>query len=148
MPGGLQPPSKRYQQQYPQQAPMGIQMSNHQPHRVHYPIDTIQQTFQQFPQSQKQPRVSLSVTLPDQIHSPSYLPNPPPAFFPILSYVPLRNFTLISLLNCLKLQFPISLRSPTSSTNTTIYSLPTSRSRKSRPANGICVWIFKSLQVS
>ena len=72
MPGGLQPPSKRYQQ-YPQQAPLGGQILNHQPHRVQYPIDTIQQTFPQFPQSQKQPRLSLSVTLPDQIHSPSYL---------------------------------------------------------------------------
>ena len=106
MPGGLQPPSKRYQQ-YPQQAPLGMQMSNHQPHRVQYSVDTIQQTFHQFPQSQKQPRVSLSVTLPDQIHSPSYLPQyplqPPSPSYPTSPYAvsPLSPFSTASNYNSL-----------------------------------------------
>jgi hypothetical protein len=106
MPGGLQPPSKRYQQQYAQQAPLGIQMPNHQPHRMHYPIDPIQQTFQQFPQSQKQPRVSLSVTLPDQTESPSYLhplqpsspsyPTSPYAISPLSPFSTASNYNSLS----------------------------------------------------
>jgi hypothetical protein len=67
---GLLPPTKRYQAQY-NPGPLGIQMSQ-QSQRLHYPTDTIQHSLQPQYSEKPQPRVSLSLTLPEQMHSPSY----------------------------------------------------------------------------
>jgi hypothetical protein len=74
----LPPPPKRYQpqQQPPQQSafvpgPLGIHLP--QPQRMAYPTDTINHSIQYPQQNKPPPRVSLSLSLPDQNHSPSYL---------------------------------------------------------------------------
>ena len=86
---GLQPPpSKRYQPQYPPPTgALGIQMPPQHPppappQRLHYPTDNLQHPLQQSYQPQssstKQPRVGLSLSLPDQTHSPISYHHPQP----------------------------------------------------------------------